>query len=68
MKGKSAEMVLNFDIAPDGSVSTMQVTNDKLGDPALVDCLTQRTKAWRFPAPPSGKTEKFDYKINARIP
>jgi hypothetical protein len=68
MKGKKASMTLNFDIAPDGSVANMMVTDDKLNDPALVDCLTQRTKAWRFPAPPSGKTEKFDYKINANVP
>ena len=68
LKGQAAEMDLAFQIAPDGSVADVQVDKDKAKDPGLVDCLTQRARTWRFPAPASGKTEKFGYKFNAHFP
>lgn len=68
LKGKAANMDLTFQIAPDGSVANVEVDKDKAGDPGLVDCLTQRGRTWRFPAPPSGKAEKFSYQFNAHFP
>lgn len=68
LKGKAAAMDLAFEIAPDGSVQTVNVDKDKAGDPGLVDCLTQRARTWRFPAPASGKVEKFTYQFNAHFP
>jgi len=68
LKGKAAAMDLVFEIAPDGGVQSATVDKDKAGDPGLVDCLTQRARTWRFPAPPSGKVEKFTYQFNARFP
>jgi hypothetical protein len=68
LKGKAAAMDLAFEIAPDGSVQTVNVDKDKAGDPGLVDCLSQRARTWRFPAPASGKVEKFKYQFNAHFP
>ncbi len=68
LKGQVHEMDLNFEIAPDGSVANFSIPKDSAKDPGFNDCLNQRVRSWRFPAPPSGKVEKFGYKFNAHFP
>lgn len=65
LKGQAHEMDLAFDIAPDGSVANFAITKDQTKDPGFADCLNQRARTWRFPAPPSGQIEKFSYAFNA---
>lgn len=68
LKGQVHEMDLKFEIAPDGSVQNFSIDKDQTKDAGFADCLNQRARSWRFPAPPSGKVEKFGYKFNAHFP
>lgn len=67
LKGQVHEMDLIFEIAPDGSVAGFSIAKDQTRDPGFNDCLNQRARSWRFPAPPSGKAERFGYKFNAHF-
>jgi hypothetical protein len=67
LAGQQLQMTLRFEIAPDGGVHRFGFHEDSVKDAGLRDCLTEKVKAWKFPPPPSGKIEQFDYPFNARF-
>jgi hypothetical protein len=67
LAGQHHLMTLGFEIAPDGNVNRFGILKDGANDAGYRDCLTEKAKAWKFPAPPSGKMEKFDYAYDAHF-
>jgi TonB family protein len=45
-------LVLRFSLTPAGTVSSVEVDEDTLGDPEVTACVRNAVAAWRFAAPP----------------
>jgi TonB family protein len=54
--GLRGKLVVNITVLADGSVSEAIVVEDKLGSPAVTQCVVAQIRGWRFPAIPSGTT------------
>lgn len=48
------KIVIEWDIASDGSVSKAGVKSSTLKDEAVENCIVDKVKALKFPAPPTG--------------
>jgi TonB family protein len=52
--GLVGRVVLNFTVAPDGSVSESRVGSSTLGDETAESCMVEAVRGWTFPKPEGG--------------
>lgn len=50
-----------FVIAPDGQVAGARISESTLGNDAVAQCIANRARRWRFPAPGGGGTVNVNY-------
>lgn len=55
------KIVIEWDIASDGSVSKAGVKSSALKDEAVENCIVDKVKALKFPAPPTGNVANVSY-------
>lgn len=55
------KVVIEWDIANDGSVSKAGVKSSALKDEAVENCIVDKVKALKFPAPPTGNVANISY-------
>ncbi|MFZ5477424.1 MAG: TonB family protein [Myxococcota bacterium] len=57
-KGQTGRMMLEFEIAEDGTVKATKRLESSLENPALEDCVAGAVKKYKFPAPVGGTVVK----------
>lgn len=55
------KLVITFEIAEQGRVSSAKTKSNTLGDPEVGQCVADRIQAQRFPEPPAGTIAVVDY-------
>lgn len=56
-----SQIVIEWDIAGDGSVSKVGVKSSALKNEAVESCIVDKVKALKFLAPPTGNVEHISY-------
>ena len=62
-KNPSAQgkVVLNWTILAKGRVGKARSVNSEISNKKMLNCMTRRLKAWKFPAPPDGQVGDITY-------
>jgi TonB family protein len=55
------KLVLRFTLTPAGTVASVEVEEDTLGDPEVTACVRAAIGLWRFPAPPRKVEVSFPF-------